>query len=63
MRILAVDDDQIALDILGSSLEDAGYRDFVVALSGADALEAIRATDRPFDIFLLDIQMPDIDGI
>ena len=63
MRILAVDDDQIALDILGSSLEDAGYRDFVVALSGADALEAIRAMDRPFDIFLLDIQMPDIDGI
>ena len=63
MRILAVDDDQIALDILSISLEDAGYRDFVVALSGADALDAIRADEQPFDIFLFDIQMPDIDGI
>lgn len=63
MRILAVDDDQTALDILSSSLQAAGYTDFVTALSGAEALDAIATAKRPFDIFLLDIQMPGIDGI
>lgn len=63
MRILAVDDDQTALDILSSSLQSAGYTNYVTALSGAQALDEIARAEQPFDIFLLDIQMPEIDGI
>jgi CheY-like chemotaxis protein len=63
MKILAVDDDDIALEILSSGLRSAGHSDFVTAHSGAEALEIIAAADLPFDIFLLDIQMPGIDGI
>jgi CheY-like chemotaxis protein len=63
MRILAVDDDDIALEILSNGLHGAGHSDFVTAQSGAEALEIIAAAEKPFDIFLLDIQMPGIDGI
>jgi DNA-binding response OmpR family regulator len=63
MKILAVDDDQFALDILSSSLLDAGHNNFVTALSGSRALEAINAAEIPFDILLLDIDMPGMNGI
>ena len=63
MRILAVDDDDIALELLSSALKRAGYTDIVTAGSGADALGLIAAAPHPFDAFLLDIRMPGIDGI
>jgi len=63
MRILAVDDDEIALELLSAALKSAGYHDVSVAVSGRFALEAIAAASRPFDCFLLDIQMPGMDGV
>lgn len=63
MKILAVDDDQISLDILSSALIRTGQTNFMTALSGEDALAAIMASQQDFDIFLLDIQMPEMDGI
>ncbi len=63
MNILAVDDDDIALAIISSVLQSAGHSDLGTAQSGAEALAIIAAADQPFDIFLLDIQMPGIDGI
>ncbi|MCA8869038.1 MAG: response regulator [Rhodobacteraceae bacterium] len=63
MRILAVDDDDIALDLLGNALRGAGYTDLETATSGAEAMDIICKTDRPFDVFLLDIRMPGMDGI
>ncbi len=63
MKILAVDDDPIALDILSATLRRANYLDLSLARSGAEALEELGATELPFDCCLLDIQMPGMDGI
>lgn len=61
-RILLVDDEENVLKLTGRMLEKAEYR-VVQARDGAEALLAIRQADRPFDCVLLDITMPNVDGI
>lgn len=63
MKILAVDDDPMVLDLLKGSLPKAGYSDITVASSAAEAMEIIQTAEKPFDCFLLDIQMPQMSGI
>ena len=63
MRILAVDDSDLILELLDGALRNMGYDDLEFADSGEAALEAIDMSTRSFDCFLLDIQMPGIDGI
>jgi len=63
MRILAVDDDDLALELLSSAMRGAGYTDLTTATSGTEALDIVAESPIPFDTFLLDIQMPGIDGI
>lgn len=63
MRILAVDDDPVMLDLLGISLEDSGFDDITFAATAEDALELIEVADPPYDVFLLDIMLPEISGI
>lgn len=64
IRILAVDDHSINLEILDGMLQPEGYE--VAAVT--DAPEALSALDqaidqkRPFTIALLDYQMPGMDG-
>jgi two-component system KDP operon response regulator KdpE len=58
--ILAVDDEPHVLEALATILEARGYR-VRTASSGTAALEAI-STERP-DLVLLDLAMPDIDGV
>ncbi|QQA42033.1 response regulator [Pelagovum pacificum] len=62
MRILAVDDDPIILELLGELIGSIGEHTLQTAESGAEALELIGDGDE-FDCFLLDIQMPRMDGI
>jgi len=59
--ILIVDDNQQNLQMLGSILKDKGYRP-AVAQDGAKALEFVQKK-RPDIMILLDIMMPDMDGI
>ena len=63
MKVLAVDDDPMVLDLLKGSLPEAGYPDITTALSAAEAMQTIQYSVPPFDCFLLDIQMPQISGI
>ncbi len=63
MRILAVDDDAVILQLLEEILKNAGYADFSAAGSAAEALAIIDRDPDGFDCFLLDIQMPEMDGI
>ncbi|MGB7242613.1 MAG: response regulator [Sulfitobacter sp.] len=63
MKILAVDDDEIILDLLTEILTSLGYSDLTTARSAADAYHAISSADVPYDCILLDIQMPVTDGI
>lgn len=59
-RILLVDDEPRNLDVLEGFLYGSGY-ELVRASSGEEALGCIAAT--PFDLVLLDVMMPDMDGL
>lgn len=63
MKILAVDDDPMVLDLLQGALPKAGFPDITTAASAAEAMDLIQTADKPFDCFLLDIQMPQMSGI
>ena len=58
--VLVIDDEEIMREILETLLTREGY-DVRVASSGAEGLELARAL--PFDAALVDIMMPDMDGI
>ena len=58
-HILVVDDNETNRDVLGRRLEREGYR-VSSAENGRCALEMVRATS--YDLVLLDIMMPEIDG-
>lgn len=60
LKILLVDDGSINRDIIGLLLESLG-QDVTTVSSGAEALEQGR--QYRFDLVLMDIQMPDMDGI
>lgn len=60
MRILIADDDPQLLRALRITLTAKGY-DIFTAANGADAIAA--AVDHHPDIFLLDLGMPELDGI
>ncbi|HSQ20146.1 MAG TPA: sigma-54 dependent transcriptional regulator [Blastocatellia bacterium] len=59
-RILIVDDETIVRESLGSWFQEEGYS-VDVAASAREALEKL--TTKDWDIFLLDIRMPGIDGL
>lgn len=63
MKILAVDDDAIFLRLLSVNLKKMNYTDVTSVDSPHGALRALDAADVPFDCFLLDINMPGMDGI
>jgi two-component system alkaline phosphatase synthesis response regulator PhoP len=58
--VLVVDDDHFTRQFIRDALEDDGY-ELIIATSGSEALERAR-TDHP-DLLLLDIMMPEIDGL
>ncbi|HBY59833.1 MAG TPA: Fis family transcriptional regulator, partial [Solibacterales bacterium] len=59
-RILIVDDDPVVRDSLGKWFDSEGY-DVTLVASGKEALE--RLAVRRWDVALLDIKMPGMDGI
>jgi sigma-B regulation protein RsbU (phosphoserine phosphatase) len=68
MRILVVDDAEDSRDLTEGALLSAGYSDIVMAESGWEALKILdvgrTVEEAPsFDIVLLDIIMPVMDGI
>ncbi len=63
MRILAVDDDPSILELLDRVLDAFGYKDVVTARSGPEAIETLSRPNEAFDCLLLDVQMPQMNGI
>ncbi|OBR77403.1 hybrid sensor histidine kinase/response regulator, partial [Xanthomonas arboricola] len=61
-RVLIADDHDAALNNLVRIATELGWRVDAVA-SGQAALQAIEQASEPYDIFLLDWRMPDIDGV
>lgn len=58
--ILVVDDDQFQIQLLGQMLAEKNL-DLVYAASGAEALVSLQ--ELPPDLVLMDVNLPDIDGI
>lgn len=59
LRILVVDDEKTIADLVGIYLRNEGY-EVTIAYTGADAANLILA--REFDLAILDVMLPDIDG-
>lgn len=62
LRVLAVDDNRINLFMLQRALELEGAT-VILASDGQQGLDALRASPRAFDVVLMDIQMPILDGL
>jgi two-component system, response regulator YesN len=58
--VLLVNDDAVSLSTTAALLRLAGH-DVITAATGLDAVTA--AGCRPFDLFLIDLQLPDISGL
>ncbi len=63
MKILAIDDSIVIRDQVSETLYNAGYNNFDTAVDGIDALEQIAEADEPYDFFIVDINMPRMDGM
>ncbi|MBV9935658.1 MAG: response regulator, partial [Actinobacteria bacterium] len=59
-RVLVVDDEPSIIDAVGTALRYEGF-DVKVATTGRAALAA--AQDAPPDLIVLDVMLPDLDGI
>lgn len=59
-RILVIDDERVICDACRLVLSEKGHT-VTLETSGAEGLRAIRQGD--FDIVLLDMKLPDIDGM
>jgi len=60
-KILIVEDDSFVMDIYQTKLGQSGY-DVVGADNGLEALKKVKE-EGPFDLMLLDIVMPYMDGL
>lgn len=63
MKILAIDDDPIVIDLLEAMLSDLGHADVTSLQDGRLAIETLTKAHKEFDCILLDITMPNITGI
>src|ERR1700683_1087751 len=68
MRILFIDDTEDSRDLTEAALLSAGYTDIATAASGWEALKILdvggTSEERaPIDVVLLDIVMPEMDGV
>jgi len=59
--ILVVDDEPMALELLHGVLTDAGY-EVAVAQSGFESLDRFRRDAHAYDLILMDLSMPLMDG-
>jgi PAS domain S-box-containing protein len=60
LRILVAEDNPVNQQVIRQLLAHLGYRADIVA----DGLEAVAAMERqPYDIVLMDVQMPELDGM
>jgi len=63
IRIMLLDDEPFMLKLLAHMLTTLGFTQVTACGSGRDTLEWIDRSLTPLDLILLDINMPDMDGI
>ena len=62
-KIIAIDDSDIAQDFIRATLADIGFDNVTGFQDPLKALDAIKLGSKPADLILLDIMMPEMDGI
>ncbi|MCO5763213.1 MAG: response regulator [Chromatiaceae bacterium] len=62
LRVLVVDDSEINREIIKQALEQDGVT-VTLAGDGRQTLALLRQTPRAYDAVLMDVQMPDLDGL
>ncbi|MGP0174778.1 CHASE domain-containing protein [Pseudomonas sp. NCHU5208] len=62
LRVLIVDDNPMALQLLQQTILDLGWQADTAA-SGEEALRCVQQAQPPYDIVLLDWRMPEMDGL
>ena len=62
-KLLVLDDEPFMLKLLEKMLKDLGYPNVSVCQDGNKALEQVADPDRNPDLILLDLNMPEMDGI
>jgi two-component system chemotaxis response regulator CheY len=63
MKILIVDDSSVVRTVVKQALSMAGHTDVEEAVDGAAALAAVTPRLAEFGLFVLDVNMPNMDGI
>lgn len=65
-RVLVIDDDGAACQIIAEGLHKLGYQDVTLASDGAIAWEMIVETiqdQRPFQLIISDLEMEEVSGV
>lgn len=63
LRVLVIDDQSPVRAAVCDVLREIGVHDITEANSGRSALHAVTTAERPFDLILCDLRMPERDGI
>lgn len=61
-RLLVVDDSAVERAVTVSALEKTGFK-VVSAVDGREAVEIVRSSPLPFDMVVMDVSMPGVDGL
>ena len=62
MRLLVVEDSPLLRKMFGLAFPHQ-LNELMAAENGRDAMDLLEATAEPFDAVLLDLRMPDMDGV
>ncbi len=63
MKIFVIDDEPFALRLVGHQLRALGYTEIIAHTQAAQAVRALEHDPTAADVILLDLQMPEMDGI
>lgn len=62
IKVLLVDDDSFQLELISGILEGLGLTDITQASSGEKGLQAIANKQNAFNLLVIDLHMPGMDG-
>ncbi len=63
MKILHADDDAVCRDVIRLILESEGRHSLTTAVDGEDAWKLLTDPTRSFDLAIIDVMMPRLDGL